>query len=119
MNMRTHGCVFALLAAMLASRTAVAAVPQLANHGESVSALGLNVKVFVRAEAVPAATPSQRYYTFTKGGETRKVTCFNTREIWLMSQRGGVWRNKAGDMLILARPLSPKRKLKRHTVSLS
>ena len=104
MSMRTHSCVFALFAVALALRTAVAAVPQLANHGESVSALGLNVKVFVRAEAVPAATPSQRYYTMTKGGETRKVTRFNTREIWLMSQRGGVWRNKAGDMLILARP---------------
>ena len=82
----------------------LAGVPQLANNGESVAALGLNVKLFVRSELIPASTPEQRTFTVMRGGETKKVSLFDPREIWLMSQRGGVWRNKAGDVLTIARP---------------
>lgn len=111
MNVRQQLYSFALLASALAAGLpALAAVPQFANTDENVAALGLSVKVFVKAESIPASTPNQRTFTFTKGGESRKVSMFDVREVWLMSQRGGVWRNKAGDTLTLARPtaLLPK-----------
>lgn len=112
MTVRPQHFAFALLASALAAGLpALAAVPQFANTDENVAALGLNVKVFVKAESIPASTPNQRHFTYTRGSETRKVTKFDVREVWLMSQRGGVWRNKAGDTLTLARPtaLLPKR----------
>ena len=91
-------------AALAAISPSLAAAPQLANHAEKVDAMDLDVKVFVRAEALPAPTPTQRRFTVTKGGESREVTRFSPHELWLMSQRGGMWRNKSGDTLLLARP---------------
>ena len=100
------GRAFAAIAAMALAAQLGAAVPQLAAQPESIDALGIKVKVFKNAEAVPAITPVQRHFTRTSGGKSQKLTFYETREIWLMSQRGGMWRSRGGDTLTLTRPTS-------------
>ena len=97
----------AMLAIFLGALSpALAAVPQFGNKPESISSMQIKAKVFKNAESVPAITPVQRHMTATQGSVVRHVTHFETREIWLMNQRGGVWRSRAGDVMTLSRPSS-------------
>lgn len=99
-----RGLAGAAIFASIAFVQSAFAKPQIGSKEEPVSALGLKVKVFNYSEAVPAITPGRRVCTSVKGGESRKIECYETREIWRMSQRGGEWRSRSGDTLTLARP---------------
>lgn len=81
-----------------------AAVPSLAGSAKTVGTTGLKVKSLQGAKAIQAVTPKAQHWTFTRGAKKWTETHFSVREIWLLHERGGWWKDRRGNELALATP---------------
>ena len=82
-----------------------AAVPQFKGTPEPVGTTGLKVKSLQGGKSVQAITPQGRRFIWSRGTERERIeTHFNPRDIWMLHERGGQWKDRKGNEFIIATP---------------
>lgn len=71
---------------------------------QSFPAVGLRFKTLAGAAPQPLEQPSTYTYTVTRGGESQKLDLIDPAELWRATQFTGRWRDKSGNVFLLASP---------------
>jgi hypothetical protein len=66
--------------------------------------LGLRMKTLASSNPEPLSQLTIYTYVYTKGNESKKVNMYDPFEIWYMDQHKGQWRDKNGNLFIIAQP---------------
>lgn len=85
---------------------ALFAAPQFKSQSEVIGG-ELRAKVLRYAEGVPPATPRARTYRITRGDESKEVKFYVPAELWRERAELGTWKDRKGNVMRLARVLSP------------
>ena len=99
--MKFFNCV--LWGVLAAGHLAAWAAPSF-QADKSLPSLGLRMRVLGSSKPEPLPLPQVHAYTVTRGTEKTQHDLFSVRELWYASQHAGQWRDKDGNVMIIARP---------------
>ncbi len=66
--------------------------------------LGLKMRTLALSTPVPLSQLTIYTYIYTKGDESKKINMYDPFEIWYSEQHKGQWRDKDGNLFIIAQP---------------
>ena len=92
-----------LICVVGACQLAVWAAPSF-QADKSLPNLGLKIRVLGNSTPEPLPPPKVHSYTLTQGEVKTQYDMFSARELWYASQHAGQWRDKAGNVMLIARP---------------
>ncbi len=95
----------ALALAAITALTALGATgaPRLKPQAEVIADGELKAKVLVSSRGIPPATPQARTGWMTRGTERREFKVYNPVDLWRQRAEMGTWKDKAGNVMTLAR----------------
>ena len=71
---------------------------------KSLPNLKLRMRVLASSMPEPLPPPKTHMYTVTRGAEKTQYDMFSVRELWYASQHAGQWRDREGNVMIIAQP---------------
>jgi len=66
--------------------------------------LGLRMRTLTSSNPEPLSQLTVYTYIYTKGEESKKINMYDPFEIWYSDQHKGQWRDKDGNLFIIAQP---------------
>ena len=91
--------------AFLAAFSATA-LPRLKTSPEVIVDGALKAKVLDNSRGIPAVTPQGATYRITRGTESKEIKIFEPIDIWRQRAEIGTWKDRDGNIMILARAVS-------------
>ena len=101
MSAATRSAAAALAVAALAADAFCA--PRLKPQAEVIADGELKAKVLVSSRGIPPATPEARTGWVSRGGVRKDFKVYNPADIWRARAEMGTWKDKAGNVMTVAR----------------